>query len=281
MLLPSASTTPLRDWASFRVKAMWSGGTLQVFLGNADVSDIDLVTPYHEYFNIKLADTDELRDRVFRLRYDVYCRELGWEDPAAFPDGREIDEFDDTSIHCLLIHRPSGRDAGAVRLVRPGPDSPEPCLPLLAHYDHALFNSDQSPLKQSKGCFGEISRLALREQFRRRPGERDSPDGHGPELFDWTQDDRRRFPHIALGLYLAAATVGLSEGMSGVYAMMEPRLARHLHFGGIYFEPVGEAIEFRGARAPFYISRAMLFKNLTPPLLALLEAIAGDLGVQV
>ena len=280
MLLQSASTTSSR-LGVFRVKAMWSGGTFRIFLGNADVSDIDRVTPYHEYFNIKLADTDELRDRVFRLRYDVYCRELGWEDPAVFPDGREIDEFDETSIHCLLIHRPSGRDAGAVRLVRPGPESPEPCLPLLTHYDPALFNSDQSPLKQLKGCFGEISRLALREQFRRRPGERDTPDGHGPELFDWTLDDRRRFPHIALGLYLAAATVGLAEGMTSVYAMMEPRLARHLHFGGIYFEPVGEAIEFRGARAPFHISRAMLFKNLTPPLLALLEAIAEDLGVQV
>ena len=280
MLLQSASTTSSR-LGLFRVKAMWSGGSFRILLGNADVSDIDLVTPYHEYFNIKLADTDELRDRVFRLRYDVYCRELGWEDPAVFPDGREIDEFDETSIQCLLIHRPSGREAGAGRLVRPGRECPVPCLPLLTHYDPALFNSDQSPLKQLKGCFGEISRLALREQFRRRPGERDTPDGHGPELFDWTLDDRRRFPHIALGLYLAAATVGLAEGMTSVYAMMEPRLARHLHFGGIYFEPVGEAIEFRGARAPFHISRAMLFKNLTPPLLALLEAIAEDLGVQV
>ena len=243
--------------------------------------DTDLVTPYREFFQLKLATTDELRDRVFRLRFDVYCRELGWEDPADFADERERDEFDDSSTHCLLVHKPSGVDAGAVRLVKPDSDSPEPCLPLLAHYDAALFNSDSNPLRMPRGDFGEISRLALREQFRRRSGEQDSPDGHGPECFQWTQDDRRRFPHIALGLYLAAATVGLAEGMNGVYAMMEPRLARHLHFGGIFFEQVGKPVEFRGVRAPFYISRHMLFEHLTPPLRALLGAIAEDLGVQV
>lgn len=245
------------------------------------MSDIDLVTPYREYFELVVATTDDLRDRVFDLRYQVYCVELGWEDPAVFPNGREQDEFDPDSVHCLLIHRPSGLDAGTVRLVKTRPDGPEPGLPLIAHYDPALFDDRLTPLTRPKGSFGEISRLALREQFRRRPGERDTPEGQGTELFQWTQDDRRRFPHIALGLYLAAAAVGLSQGMQGVYAMMEPRLARHLHFGGIYFEQAGQAVEFRGQRAPFYISRAALFEHLTAPLSALLAAIAEDLGVRL
>ncbi|NKN33363.1 PEP-CTERM/exosortase system-associated acyltransferase [Marichromatium bheemlicum] len=240
---------------------------------------IDLVTPYKEYFRIIAATTDELRDRVFSLRYEVYCQELGWEDASAFPDRREIDHFDAESIHCLLHHRRSGRDAGTVRLVRARADCAEPCMPLVEHYEPNLFFSAHNPLAMPRGGFGEISRLALHEQFRRRPGEQSTPDGHGTDLFQWTQDDRRRFPHMALGLYLAAATIGLSEGMDGVYAMMEPRLARHLHFGGIFFEQVGEPIEFRGARAPFYISREMLFEHLTPPLRALLEAIAEDLEV--
>jgi len=46
------------------------------------LSRMDLVAPYREYFSITMADTDELRKEVFRLRYDVYCRELGWEDPG-------------------------------------------------------------------------------------------------------------------------------------------------------------------------------------------------------
>ncbi|MBK1722322.1 PEP-CTERM/exosortase system-associated acyltransferase [Thiocystis violacea] len=245
----------------------------------------DLVTPYREFFKIIAATTDELRDRVFALRYEVYCRDLGWEDPAQFPDRREYDGFDGDSIHCLLLrkHKQSELelDAGTVRLVKTRPDSPEPCLPLTAHYDPALFNSDQSPLKMQKGRFGEISRLALRKEFRRRQGEQNTADGVSADLFQWTQEDRRRFPHIALGLYLAAATVGLAEGMDGVYAMMEPSLARHLHFGGIFFEQVGEPVEYRGARAPFYISRAMLFEHLNQPLRDLLDAIAEDLCVHV
>ncbi|MBK1708004.1 hypothetical protein CKO17_02740 [Marichromatium gracile] len=269
--------------------AMWQPGRLRgptikdanPFLPGRplSMSKVDLVTPYKEYFKIIAATTDELRDRVFALRYEVYCKELGWEDAAAFPDQRETDAFDDDAVHCLLFHRRSGRDAGTVRLVRSRPEDPEPRLPLIEHYDRSLFRTEHNPLTMPKGCFGEISRLALHEQFRRRPGEQSTPEGHGTELFQWTQDDRRRFPHMALGLYLAAATIGLSEGMEGVYAMMEPRLARHLHFGGIYFEQVGEAIEFRGARAPFYISRQMLFERLTPPLQALLDAIAEDLDV--
>ncbi|WPL17119.1 N-acyl amino acid synthase, PEP-CTERM/exosortase system-associated [Thiorhodovibrio winogradskyi] len=244
------------------------------------MSDTDLVTPYREYFQILFATTEELRQRAYALRYQVYCSELGWEDPANFPNGLEKDEFDDASLHCILVHRPSGTDAGTVRLVTTQPTSPEPCLPLLAHYDRQLFDSEQSPLKIPKGTYGEISRLALTERFRRRPGERDTPDG-GPDVFQWSQTERRRFPHIALGLYLAAATVGLSQGLNAVYAMMEPRLARHLHFGGIFFNQVGQAIEFRGQRAPFYLSRAMLFQHLGSPLRALLDAIAEDLGVEL
>ena len=56
---------------------------------------MDLVEPYHEFFSITMADTDELRKEVFRLRYDVYCKELGWEDPANFPDALERDIYDD------------------------------------------------------------------------------------------------------------------------------------------------------------------------------------------
>lgn len=244
------------------------------------MSDIDLVTPYREYFQILYADTEALRNRAYALRYQVYCQELGWESPDGFPDGHEKDRFDDASLHCILVHRPSGLDAGTVRLVYTLADSPEPCLPLTAHYDSRLYNSEFSPLNVPKGTYGEISRLALIERFRRRPGEHNTPDG-GPENFQWTPTDRRRFPHIALGLYLAAATVGLSQGLNAVYAMMEPRLARHLHFGGIFFEQVGEAVEFRGQRAPFYLSRSMLFDHLETPLRALLDAIAEDLGAAI
>jgi len=245
------------------------------------MSAVDLVTPYREYFQLILARTPELRDAAYRLRYEVYCDDLGWENTAKFPDGREIDHFDPYSLHCLMLHRRSGGYAGTVRLVRASPDSPDPCLPLLEHYDDRLYSPGQRPPTPPDGSYGEISRLALHKNFRRRPGEEQTADGHGAELFGWDQTERRRFPHMALGLYFAAAAAGLAEGMARVYAMMEPRLARHLHFGGIFFEQIGAPVEFRGARAPFFISRQALLERLTPPLRALLEAIAEDLEVKL
>lgn len=242
---------------------------------------MDLVAPYREYFTITMADTDELRKEVFRLRYDVYCRELGWEDPARFPDRLEKDIYDGVSRHCLLTHRRSGMFAGTVRMVMTHDSALEPPIPLVSHCAGKLFDGPLRPDRLPGGSFGEISRLALRSEFRRRSQENANPEGHGAHLFEWTQDERRRFPHIALGLYLGASAVGLADGASGVYAMMEPRLARHLSFAGICFEQVGEPIEFRGLRAPYYISRRALFKHLSRPLRKLLFAIAEDMGLQL
>ena len=51
------------------------GQPLEGNFGSWKLSRIDLVEPYREYFSITMADTEELRKEVFRLRYDVYCRE--------------------------------------------------------------------------------------------------------------------------------------------------------------------------------------------------------------
>jgi len=242
---------------------------------------MNLAAPYHEYFKIEVANTEELKQVSYKLRYEVYCAELGWEEPDKFPDHMEVDEFDPWSEHCLLFHRSTNQYAGTVRLVKTHPDFPDQGIPMVEHYDGEFWDTPYSPLNMPLGSYGEISRLALLQMFRKRAGERDTPDGQGQELFEWSQTERRRFPHIALGLYLSAATAGLSQGMTGVYAMMEPRLARHLRFAGIKFEQVGDPIEFRGKRAPYYISREILLKSLVKPLRGLLYAIADDMHINL
>lgn len=242
---------------------------------------MDLVEPYREFFSITLADTDELRKEVFRLRYEVYCNELGWESAANFPDQLERDIYDDASRHCLLLHKRSAAYAGTVRMVMTHDSDLEPPIPLVSHCGDNLFDGPLRPDRMPIGSYGEISRLALRSEFRRRSGEQSNAEGHGPNLFEWSQDERRRFPHIALGLYLGASAVGLADGATGVYAMMEPRLARHLRFAGIRFEQAGEPLDFHGTRAPYYISRTALFRHLSRPLRKLLYAIAEDMQVDI
>ena len=46
---------------------------------------------FHRYFRAVSAATDDQINEVFRIRYDVYCAELQFEDPGKFPDKREID----------------------------------------------------------------------------------------------------------------------------------------------------------------------------------------------
>ncbi len=240
---------------------------------------IDLVTPYHEFFKLVPADNDALRKTVYQIRYDVYCEELGWEDKTLFPEQIEKDEFDAFSRHCLLLHRSTNSFAGCVRLVLANENSKKAAIPLQFHcagnLDPEKLDMDSLP----RNSFGEISRLAIISQFRKRPSESQTPDGMGKDPFQIKQDERRRFPHIALGLYLGAASVGLSSGLDSVFAMMEPRLARHLRLVGIRFTQVGAVIEYHGPRAPFRITRAGLFDKLRPELRELLEAIEEDLCI--
>ena len=40
---------------------------------------------FHDYFEIVPATTEALKTEVYRLRYQVYCLETGFENPADFP----------------------------------------------------------------------------------------------------------------------------------------------------------------------------------------------------
>ena len=136
----------------------------------------------------------------------------------------------------------------------------------------------------ARRSFGEISRIAVVSNFRHRPGEQNIPvptsidqDSHGDSK------RRRRFPHIALGLYLAAAALGVSSDLSVVLAMMEPKLARRLRIFGIPFERVADPIEHHGRRAAHRLTRDNFLNNLSPPLTALFEFIQSkvDEGRQI
>jgi N-acyl amino acid synthase of PEP-CTERM/exosortase system len=240
---------------------------------------MDLVAPYRDYFRMIPADTAELKKEVYRIRYGVYCEELGWEEKSAFPDGLEFDSYDHNSRHCLLQYQKDDSFIGCVRLVLADPDTRKHPIPLIEHCPDMLDPEILDINSLNRDSFGEISRLAIKKEFRRRPGESDSPSGFSDEGSQPAAEERRRFPHIALGLYLGAASIGIGEGLSGVFAMMEPRLARVLKILGIHFQQVGKALEYRGTRAPFYISRESLFQHLRPELQVLLEAIEEDLGI--
>lgn len=231
---------------------------------------------FHRYFDAVSAASDELRNEVYRIRYDVYCDELRFEDPARFPDQREIDEYDARSTHCLLRHKGSQSYAGCVRLVLADPADALAPFPFERLCEGGLYSDLIEELAPDRSKVAEISRLAVRASFRRRKHEQNVP----VEPIEARRQGRGqpvRTPWIALGLYLSAAAAGLIRGLDGVYALMEPRLARRLGTYGIRFIQVGNPVEHRGERAPFFISRGDLFEGLPPPVRGLLDVVERDL----
>jgi N-acyl amino acid synthase of PEP-CTERM/exosortase system len=230
---------------------------------------------FHKYFHAVTAASDELRSEVFRIRYDVYCDELRYEDPSRFPNKEETDAYDSHSLHCLLLHEPSRTYAGCVRLVQVNPARPEDPLPFERLCKGRMYEETLARLVPDRTKIGEISRLAVRSSFRSRKGESTVPGG--------VVEERQgplggmRTPWIALGLYLSAAAIGLVKGLTGVFALMEPRLARRLGTYGIRFQQAGEPVEHRGERAPFFISRDNLYAGLPLPVRGLLEVVERDL----
>jgi N-acyl amino acid synthase of PEP-CTERM/exosortase system len=236
-----------------------------------------LAEAFNQFFEVVPANTDALRDVVYRIRYQVYCHELHFENEADFPDGREIDEFDAHSVHCLLRHRPSGEFAGCVRLVLNKSNDPEPQLPLEHHCGDSLDKSALDFSQLDRGTFAEISRLAIVGRFRRRPGETENPQGVSEESASMTPSERRVFPHIALGLYLAAAAMSIRLGLSMVVVMMEPRLARHMKFFGIHFIKAGDTIDYHGMRGPYYGLVKDNLHKIKPEISELLSVISNQL----
>jgi len=236
----------------------------------------DLLDAFSRYFEVILVDSDELREQVFRLRYQVYCVETRFEDESAFPDEMERDAYDAKSAHTLLRHRDTGWWAGTVRLVIPTAASVYEALPVELSCGNVFATEKLGSVKMPREITGEVSRFAVSKEFRRRHKEYLSPSG----ISENTNYDRRVFkvpdkdaadgehserktsdrrtideeravvPHITLGLIQGLVGMSANNGVSHWAAAMEPTLLRLLTRLGIYFEHIGDTVEYHGKRQP-------------------------------
>ena len=243
--------------------------------------EYSIASHFNQYFQIKFADTKELRQEAYKIRYGVYSQELGWEPENALE--METDECDDYAYHCLLMHRRTEVFAGCVRLVIPPVNQPNLQLPFEKNCLHSARTQIMDSTALTRGSFGEISRLAVLSSFRRREKEKNTPfviNKINPETV-YTEDERRNFPNIAMGLYIAAVSLADICNHSGAFVMMEPRLNRRLTRFGLPFEQVGETMEYHGKRAMFHLPRAGFHSQLTDELKQLYDIIFNDLVSQI
>ncbi len=204
---------------------------------------------FNAYFDMVPADSDELKKEVYRLRYQIYCFEAGFEDPERYPEGLEFDEFDNRSAHYLIRHRKLGINVATTRLILPDIDNPEKLFPLEIHSQ--IENIE--PLKHiSRRHVAEVSRFCITKDFRRRINEYKTVTGFDPDFVTenlFTQHVRR-IPHITLGLFACLIKMSYENDIQDWYAVMEPSLIRVFSSLGIDCIRIGPVADYHGKRQP-------------------------------
>jgi N-acyl amino acid synthase of PEP-CTERM/exosortase system len=233
---------------------------------------------FTQFLQPEIALTPALRDEVFRIRHNVYCEELGFEPTRE--ERKEQDEFDEHSLFATIKHRPSNNYAGCVRIVRS--TRVDELLPIEKFCSHAIQHDTLHPQYFAREEIGEISRLAVKAEFRRRQTDRFTGAATGAiSVNTYSETELRCFPFIAIGLYMAAAALAIDTGVKHVFVMMEPRLARSMRFVGINFIQLGEPIEYHGKRAPYYINADIFMNDLTDGFKSLFITIEKDIVQQL
>ncbi|MDX9740807.1 MAG: PEP-CTERM/exosortase system-associated acyltransferase [Gammaproteobacteria bacterium] len=208
-------------------------------------------------FETVLADTPAAREIHHRIRFLVYCLEMGYENASAHPDGLERDAWDDHSAHFLVRRRDNGEWIAAMRLVLPGS---YPLLPIqsVCKLDRAVCGG----VPQDR--IAEVSRLCIVEQYRRRPRERELPyelvgDDAGRRWQELPVDEekrvtqRRHGPEIMLGLLLAAAEYSREFDLAHWFFLTTPALCRMIEQYGVPLQPAGAPCQHRGERHPYFV----------------------------
>lgn len=219
-------------------------------------SQASLYELYNDMFEGIIADTDELIDECYRLRYKVYCIEHPFEDPNPLLGEYERDAYDGHSVHALLRHRESGEFIGTVRLIIDQPDSP--CrMPVVALCEEHNVHLPQ-PFYKNANC--EISRFCISKEFRRRVTDNMYASSYTPRELAAVRN--RVIPFMALGLMKMVFGMCKEHGIRQACAVMEPSLLRLLDKLGIHFLPLGDPIEYHGTRQVGYITNDSLYASL-------------------
>lgn len=245
------------------------------------MSNYSIAENFGQYFSVKFANTKALRQNAFKIRYNVYSEELGWE--PSNDDKMETDEYDNCAYHCLLEHKRTKTYAGCIRLIIPPVVEPNFKLPFEKNCMQSARTDVLDPTQLPRGSFGEVSRLAVPSAFRRREKEKNTPyvinDVDEKTIF--TEAERRNFPNIAMGLYLAGLALAEICNHQNIFVMMEPKLNRRLQRFGLPFVQVGDVMDYHGPRAMFNLNRKDYHTKLSDEMHQLYQMIYDELYSQL
>lgn len=212
----------------------------------------DLYKAFHHYFEIVIADTPSLKEKVFRMRYQKLCIDMnvpGYE-PSLFPDGQEKDNYDDHSSHILIRYRQTGEFIGTARLIMFDHKNPNKLFPVeqCTQIDSKLFNVN----KFSRQHTGEISRFLIVNKFERRKAERRDYKTRETAVDIVKTTDRRSINNLTLVLMAGVVRVSAKYNIGNWFTIMEPALNRLFGYYGLSLNPIGPVVQHYGLRRPYF-----------------------------
>ncbi|EWH09149.1 PEP-CTERM/exosortase system-associated acyltransferase [Catenovulum agarivorans DS-2] len=153
---------------------------------------------FFRYFKIRFATADDMF-AMFKLRYQVYCEEMGYF-PNLAKKQSEMDEFDASALHCVIEHKHSGKIVGCMRAV----PSNQRRLPLSTYLPHVKVGPHEM----------EVSRVVVNPEFRH-------------------EVDGYKIPGLLFNaLFLAASHVVDEHANGKAYLFIEQVMARALKRAG-------------------------------------------------
>ncbi|MEI2679160.1 MAG: PEP-CTERM/exosortase system-associated acyltransferase [Burkholderiaceae bacterium] len=181
---------------------------------------------------------------ALELRYQVYCEECHFLPSDDYPDGLETDEHDGEAAHFYAFNDEQEL-VGYVRLVRPDARHQFPIQ------QHCPPSAIENPYLPAPMRAAEISRLMVRQDYRRRRGEF-SPAGSADLLAAPVPGDRRHeATQVLLNLYRQMYVYSKNSGIDYWYAAMERPLARSLLRMNFSFRCIGPETDYYGPVAPY------------------------------
>lgn len=239
----------------------------------SNLTELTMGQGYRRFFRVVPALSDALRSENYRIRHEVYCRDLGFEPLRS--DSLEADDYDERSIHCLVQSVSTGAYVGCARLVLTDADTPQTPLPVEVTCAATLDRSLVEAMAHDRSRIAEISRLAVVGSYRRRQGEQDRPISISEE--DFGTETRPRQPYLALAVYLGMISLARHYGISTLLVLTEPRLATNLARLGVRFERIGGDVHHRGVRFPSLMSVDEVIGGMNFLLRALFEIISREI----
>lgn len=203
---------------------------------------------FDKRYEVILADTAEARRIHYRLRYQVYCLEEGFEAHDNYPDQMERDSWDNNSVHFLVRSKLSKEWVAAMRLVLPRHEG----LPL---ENLCTIDSRVLPFHHGEST-AEVSRICIKNTFRRNrqpvTGYDDSDARANAAGEVVANRQRYRKSEIMLGLFRAASVYSRESDIRSWYLLTTPALARLINQMNVQLLRIGSACLHRGQRFPFF-----------------------------